>query len=196
MRLNFVPFLILIAFASLTGCQDAETPNPAPDTSTEPGQESPASPENEVPPSGAIISGHASVELRIDRTQVLSGIELVLIPADLEEDIMRIRNERWLILASRFNFNDGYNNLDLTRIGGHAVQHALATTRADAEGTYRFTGIDPGNYLIYGQYKSRYAAGFWLVPVTVESTDDELSIHLTQENMKEIHNRNLRGWGE
>jgi hypothetical protein len=148
----------------------------------------------EPEPEGAVIQGQASVELRIQKKQVLGGIELVLVPEGAAERIITVRNQQWLTKASRFKFNDGYNNLDLNRIGGTAVSESVARTKANADGQYRFVGLEAGNYRLYGQYKSRYASGFWLVPVEITSPEDEIELDLSHENMHEIHNREMRYW--
>ncbi len=187
--------LLLVAtclpLTGLISCSDSqETSAPVPGAPPDAETPQPASiPEHE--PEGAVLEGHASVELRIEKTQILGRIELVLVPEEASEKILTVRNQQWLIKASRFKFNDGYNNLDLKMIGGTAVEEAVARTRADAEGNYRFTGLTPGKYRLYGQYKSRYAAGFWLIPVEITSPDDEITLDLNHENMHEIQNREI-----
>lgn len=172
----------------MTSCQPKEEPQP-PQTET---TVAPQSSENDVPPEGAILKGTGSVELKINRVQILSNIELVLIPDEVAKKIKHVRDDRWLATSSRFSLNDGYNNLDLMAIGGTAVENAAARTRANEAGEFTFHGLEPGAYRLYGQYKSKYATGYWLVPVTIQSEEEELEVNLTHENMEEIYNRQIR----
>lgn len=189
-----VPCLLLI---SLNACSDSEN-SQASATNAQPLEaDAPDIPPADQPePAGASIEGTAQVELGIGKTQVLSGIEIALVAEAAAEKILTVRNQQWLMKASRFKFNDGYNNLDLPMIGGTAVKESLARAKADADGRFRLTGIEPGQYRLYGQYKSRYAAGFWLVPVEVTSMDDAITLNLTDTNMHEFHNREIRRWGD
>ncbi|MEM1159236.1 MAG: hypothetical protein AAGH72_13395 [Verrucomicrobiota bacterium] len=141
---------------------------------------------------GATISGQGTIELRIDVTQFLKGMGLALIPEGVVTELKEIRNKRWLESASRLKFNAGYYYLDLKSIGYFASSKAVQITRSDAEGNYTFTGIAPGQYRIYGQYKSRYAAGYWLVPVEVQSVDDQINIDINNGNLEEIYNREVK----
>ncbi|MEM6885080.1 MAG: hypothetical protein AAF571_08610 [Verrucomicrobiota bacterium] len=142
-----------------------------------------------TPPTGATISGQGTIELRINVTQYLKGMGLALVPESFVPELKEIRNKRWLESASRLRFNAGYYYLDLKSIGYFASTNAVQITKSDAEGKYSFTGVEPGKYRIYGQYKSRYAAGYWLIPVEIKSIDDQISIDINNENLEEIYNR-------
>lgn len=146
----------------------------------------------EPPITGALISGKGTIELRIDVTQKLKGMELALISEDKVESLKEIRNKRWLESSSRLKFNDGYHYLDLKSIGYFASTNAVQKTVTNEEGEFTFSGVASGKYRIYGQYKSRYAAGYWLVPVEVKSVDDKITIDINNENLEEIYNRELR----
>lgn len=142
--------------------------------------------------SGASISGQAIIELRVGIKQYLKGMEIALIPEAAADRLKEIRDERWLEQASRLKFNAGYYYLDLNAIGYYAVQNAVARTKSDAEGKFTFTGIQPGTYRLYAQYKSRYAAGYWLIPIEVTSPSDEITMDINNENLEEIYNRETR----
>lgn len=145
-------------------------------------------PPTPAPSTETSISGTAIIELRSEVKQYLSGLELVLIPASVAPEIRKVREERWRERASRFRFNDGYNNLDLQAIGATAVKNEIARTTVSAEGNYRFKDIKPGSYRIYGQYKSKYAAGYWLVPVTVKKIGESVTVDIHNGNLAEIYN--------
>ncbi len=146
----------------------------------------------EIEKEGASIVGQAIIELNVGVKQYLKGMELVLLPESVAGEIKEIRNTRWLESASRLNFNAGYEYLDLAAMGTHAVTHALDRARTDAEGKYFFHHVEPGHYRIYAQYKSRYAAGYWLIPIHVVSPTDTIKVDINNGNLEEIYNRNLR----
>jgi len=134
------------------------------------------------------ISGKATIVLRSDVEQYLSGLELLLIPDAAAPEIRKVREDRWRERASRFRFNDGYNNLDLQAIGVTAIKHEIARTTVGPEGQYQFKDIKPGAYRIYGQYKSKYAAGYWLIPVTIKKAGDSVKLDIQNSNLAEIYN--------
>lgn len=138
------------------------------------------------------INGQATIELKVGVKQYLKGLELALIPEDLADDLKEIRDRRWLDQASRIKFNDGFFYLDLNSIGYFAVQNAVQRTKADNEGRFAFTSVPSGAYRIYAQYKSRYAAGYWLVPVTVTDPNATITQNINNENLQEIYNREIR----
>jgi hypothetical protein len=144
-----------------------------------------------TPPAAAAepsISGKATIVLRSDVEQYLSGLELLLIPDAAAPEIRKVRENRWRERASRFRFNDGYNNLDLQAIGVTAIKHEIARTTVGPEGQYQFKDIKPGAYRIYGQYKSKYAAGYWLVPVTIKKAGEAVKLDIQNSNLAEIYN--------
>lgn len=156
-------------------------------------EKKPAPPSPPAPPQPAAavestISGTATIELRSEVKQYLSGLELVLIPETAAPELRKIREDRWRERASRFRFNDGYNNLDLQAIGVAAVKKEIARTTVKADGTYKFNGLKPGSYRIYGQYKSKYAAGYWLIPVVIKKAGDSPVIDINNGNLAEIYN--------
>lgn len=179
---RFAPTAWMILACGLAACGPS-TPETPP--AAEAPKERPAPP---VSATGGTITGHATIELRNDRIQDLDGLELVLIPEAAAKAVTDMREERWRLLASRFNFNDGYNNLDLPAIGATAVKHGVARATADAEGRYTFTDVPPGKYRIYGQYKSMYAAGYWLLPVEVKKAGEVLKVDLGNANFAEVFN--------
>jgi len=134
------------------------------------------------------ISGTATIELRSEVMQYLSGLELILIPESAAAELRKVREDRWRERASRFSFNDGYNNLDLQAIGVAAVKKEIARTTVKADGKYQFSGLKPGSYRIYGQYKSKYAAGYWLVPVVIKKSGDSPTVDINNGNLAEIYN--------
>jgi hypothetical protein len=96
--------------------------------------------------------------------------------------------------ASRANYNDGFHYLDLDAIGGVAVARAVRTVQTDLEGRYQIRGLAPGNYLLYAQYRSRYAVAYWLVPLTVKTDTDDLVVDINNSNMKEVFNLKKSQW--
>lgn len=134
------------------------------------------------------VSGTATIELRSDVKQYLSGLELILIPETAAPELRKVREDRWRERASRFRFNDGYNNLDLQAIGVAAVKQEIARTTVKADGTYKFSDVKPGSYRIYGQYKSKYAAGYWLIPVVIKKAGENPVIDIHNGNLAEIYN--------
>jgi hypothetical protein len=144
------------------------------------------------PPPGAVITGQAIIELRVGVKQYLKGMGLALIPESSVAELKDIRNKRWLESASRLKFNAGYYYLDLKSIGYFASQQAVLRAKTDAEGKYSLEGITKGNYRIYAQYKSRYAAGYWLIPVKITSESENITVNINNENLEEIYNRQLK----
>ncbi|MEM6822465.1 MAG: hypothetical protein AAF558_11055 [Verrucomicrobiota bacterium] len=138
------------------------------------------------------IQGIATIELKIGNKQYLKGLELALIPEAVVPKLKEIRNTRWLEEASRFNFGAGYYYLDLNSIGYFAVKNAITRSKTNAKGAYQFTNIPEGNYRIYGQYKSRYASGYWLIPVEITKESKTIRIDINNENFEEIYNRDVR----
>jgi len=143
-------------------------------------------------PARATISGQGMIELRIDVTQYLKGMGLALVPEAAIAELKKIRNTRWLENASRLKFNAGYYYLDLKSIGYFASTNAVQITKSNDKGRYTFKGIAPGKYRIYGQYKSRYAAGYWLIPVEIKSVTDQITVDINNDNLEEIYNRELK----
>ncbi|MEM9444010.1 MAG: carboxypeptidase-like regulatory domain-containing protein [Verrucomicrobiota bacterium] len=135
------------------------------------------------------IKGKATVQLKIKKTpDTLKDIEIALCPASTASEIKAARERGWLRLAHPKRYNDGYENLDLVSIGTAAVKTAVARTKANDEGFYAFYDIDPGEYILYAQYKSKFASGYWVLPVTVEEgmTVDQ---DFNTENFKEVYNK-------
>ncbi|MDX6766149.1 MAG: carboxypeptidase-like regulatory domain-containing protein [Candidatus Methylacidiphilales bacterium] len=136
----------------------------------------------------ATLSGTATIELRSDVKQYLAGLELVLVPEPAAAEIKKVREERWRERASRFRFNDGFNNLDLQAIGVEAIRHEIARATVDASGKYQFKALKPGSYRIYGQYKSHYAAGYWLIPVVIKKAGEAVTLDIHNGNFAEVYN--------
>lgn len=134
------------------------------------------------------IQGKAAIELKIGSTNPLDGLELVLCRPEVEKAVIETRDTKWLENASPRTFGNGYDNLDLHAMGRAALHYEVQRATTDGFGQFSLAGMPPGSYIIYGQYKSRYAAGYWLVPVTVEA-GKVTSLDLSNANMKEIYNR-------
>jgi len=147
-----------------------------------------AEPTPETVASGGLIRGKAIIEMRNEMVKDLAGLELVLVPDDKAREITKVREERWRMLASRFNFNDGYNNLDLNAIGSTAVGLAVAQAKADDAGFYAFSNVPPARYRIYAQYKSMYASGYWLIPVEVKAVGDVVTVDINNDKFAEVYN--------
>lgn len=143
---------------------------------------------------GSLVKGTCTIQLKIGTHQYLSKMGIAVVPEEAEQEITKIRNERWRMLASRGNYNDGLKNLDINAIGGMAVKHAVKTVQTDMEGKYEIRGLPPGNYFLYSQYRSRYAVAYWLVPLTVKSAKDEITIDINNSNMKEVYNIKKDQW--
>jgi hypothetical protein len=141
----------------------------------------------EKPPTGT-LSGRVEIELRSDAKQALPNLAMALCPESIAPEMKHLREERWRETARLYAFNDGYNNLDLKALGQKAVSAAVAEFKSDDKGKFRREGIPPGKYVIYAQYKSKYAAAYWLVPVEVKGGEVS-EVVLTNANMKEIYNR-------
>lgn len=141
---------------------------------------------------GATISGQAVIELRVGIKQYLKGMEIALIPESAAARLKEIRDQRWLEEASRLKFNAGYYYLDLDALGYFAVKNAVSKTKSDAEGKFLLSGLTPGDYRIYAQYKSRYAAGYWLIPVKISTPTDSVKQDINNDNLEEIYNRQTR----
>lgn len=159
-------------------------------TSSLSAQEIEEAPPTEIP--GATISGQAIIELKVGVKQYLKAMEIALIPESKAERLKEIRDKRWLEQASRVQFDAGYYYLDLNAIGYFAVENAVARAKTDDKGNFQFTGISPGKFRIYAQYKSRYAAGYWLIPVEVASPDDSITRDINNDSLEEIYNREIR----
>lgn len=134
------------------------------------------------------VKGHASIVLRTNQKQNLKGMGLLLCPPDTAQKIKTVRNKRWIERSSPRNFNDGFRLLDLNAIGYTAVQNASYRTKSDKKGNFSFTHVKPGDYLLYGQYKGRYAVAYWLIPVTVKADQKEVSVMINNDNIKEVYN--------
>lgn len=170
-------FFLLLALGTFT-----PSPVPAADPAA------PSSPGKPAPVQSQ-VQGTCTIELKLNGTvQYLVGLGIAVVPESAVVDIKRVRNERWLLRASRSNFNDGFNDLDLNGIGGTAVQNALTTTKADEKGKYHFSGLPPGNYRLYAQYHSRYALGYWLAPFKIVRPTDTITLDLNNSNMEEAYN--------
>lgn len=136
-----------------------------------------------------LIKGSATMKLKNQHQSILNQMELVLVPSKKAAEFKAMRDERWRISASRANFNDGYNNLDLNALGLLAVRHSVLRAKTDDKGLFQFESVPVGSYLIYGQYKSKYAAAYWLVPVEIKKVGDVITLNLNESNIKEAHNR-------
>ncbi|MDD5262482.1 MAG: hypothetical protein PHD76_11615 [Methylacidiphilales bacterium] len=151
----------------------------------------PAPPPTPAPipiPTGASVHGQATIEMKKGQIQFLNGLGIAVVPENACAEIKKIRDDRWLMQASRSNFDDGFHNLDLDAIGGTAVAHAVTTLKADAQGRFEIHGLSPGSYRLYAQYKSRYAVGYWLVPVVIKDARQNLAINIGTPNIEEAYN--------
>jgi hypothetical protein len=147
-----------------------------------------------APVTGSLIKGTCTIELKIGTHQYLSKMGIAVVPAKVADEITKVRDNQWRLRASRANWGDGFRNLDLDAIGGIAVKNALQTVTTDMEGKYQIRGIAPGDYLLYSQYRSRYAVAYWLVPLTVKSDKDEITVDINNSNMKEVYNIKKEQW--
>jgi hypothetical protein len=143
---------------------------------------------------GSLVKGSCTIELKIGTHQYLSKMGIAVVPASLEKELTQVRNDQWRMRASRAQYNDGLHNLDLDAIGGLAVKNAVQTVQTDAAGKYQIRGLAPGSYLLYSQYHSRYAVAYWLVPLTVKSDKDEITVDINNSNMKEVYNIKKEQW--
>ncbi len=139
-------------------------------------------------PAGASVHGQATIEMKKGQIQTLNGLGIAVVPENACAEIKKIRDDRWLMQASRANFDDGFHNLDLDAIGGTAVAHAITTLKADAQGRFEIHGLSPGSYRLYAQYKSRYAIAYWLVPVVIKDTSQNLAVNIGTSNIEEAYN--------
>lgn len=157
------------------------------------GQQAPAPPKKAPPPKPGdvlFIKGKASIQLKIKKdSDPLGGLELVLCKPEAAQAVQEARDAGWLKRANPKKFGEGYFNLDLRGTGLAALKFQVARTTANPQGEFSFYDLkEEGDYLMYGQYKSDWAAGYWLVPVTVKK-GTVLEIDLNETNMKEIYNR-------
>lgn len=165
----------------------------APSTAVAP-PPAPAEPGPEAKATGGLIRGQAKIEMRNDTVRELGGLELVLLPEEAAARITQVRNERWRMRASRFNFDDGYNNLDIQAIGATAVSLAVAEAKADESGVFAFPNVPPGRYRLYAQYRSMYAVGYWLLPVEITKIGEVVTLDLNNENFAEVFNYQQKKW--
>ncbi len=135
------------------------------------------------------VEGTARITLRQGYVNPLDGMEVLVCTPAAERPIIEARNAAWLERAPPHNFGDGYENLDLVAIGLRAQDFEVTRGRTDDFGRYQIE-LEPGSYLLYAQYRSRYAAGYWLVPFEV-SENGVTKLDLDNSNMKEIFNRRI-----
>ena len=150
------------------------------------------------------VTGRATIQLKnaTDRTG-LGGMDLVLAPTNLIPEIRRLRMETWRTdglsvtrtpdgeenpVGVRIDFADGYKNLDLKALGQAAANAATHRTKTGTNGEFSFPKVAPGQYALYGQYKSRYAVAYWLMEVPV-SKNQTNRLDLTETNAAEVFNR-------
>lgn len=150
------------------------------------------------------LAGLATIQLKnATAPQKLAGMDLVLAPASLIPEIRRLRMETWRTeglsvkrnangeeepIGVQIDFADGYKNLDLKAMSQAAANAATARTKTGTNGMYVFTNTPPGQYALYGQYKSRYAVAYWLLEVEV-SPGKTNSVNLSETNAAEVFNR-------
>jgi hypothetical protein len=139
-------------------------------------------------PSGSLVSGVGTIELRLGTKQYLSKMGIAVVPAAAEAEIIQVRDDQWRLRASRADYNDGFHNLNLEAIGGTAVKNAIQTVKTDANGKYAIHGLPKGKYVLYAQYHSRYAIGYWLLPITINSDQDTQTVNFSNDNMREAYN--------
>ena len=150
------------------------------------------------------MAGRATIQLRnASYRSDLGGMDLVLAPTNLISEIRRVRMETWRTdgiavtrspdgeenpVGVRIDFSDGYKNLDLRALGQAAANAASFRTKTATNGEFAFTNLPPGNYALYGQYKSRYALAYWLLEIPV-SKGKTNRLELTETNAAEVFNR-------
>lgn len=174
-----IPLLLFCALFALgaVSCRQAETP-PAPAPK----------PVVVADPTAGTLVGGASLVLKQGQSVPLAGLELLVTSPDAAVKVKEVREKRWLETATPRTFGDGYNNLDLQAIGLEAMKYEVTRTKAGDDGKFTVTGLKPGDYLLYAQYKSRYAAGYWIVPFKAEA-GKITTLDLNNDNLKEIFNR-------
>jgi len=182
-KMFFMKNSLILVFCSVVLLTDVGAMGPAPKTL----------PVAEVEKKKELVSpsieGQATMKLRNDFESILNKMELALVPSEKAGEFKIVRDERWRFAASRANFNDGYNNLDLNALGHVAVKYAVKRAKTDEQGLFQFEQVPIGSYVLYGQYKSKYAAAYWLVPIKVSKVGDKIVINLNESNVKEAHNR-------
>jgi len=150
------------------------------------------------------VAGRVSIQLKnASYRSDLGGMDLVLAPTNLIPEIRRLRMETWRTdglsvtrtpdgeenpVGVRIDFADGYKNLDLKALGQAAANAATHRTKTGTNGEFSFPKVAPGQYALYGQYKSRYAVAYWLMEVPV-SKNQTNRLDLTETNAAEVFNR-------
>ncbi|MFQ3671235.1 MAG: carboxypeptidase-like regulatory domain-containing protein [Verrucomicrobiia bacterium] len=142
-----------------------------------------------LPPLQQGLQGTARITLKQGYVNPLDGMEILICTPDAERPIIETRNAAWLERATPRNFGDGYEHLDLVAIGLRAQDFEVTRARTDDFGRYQIE-LPPGSYLLYAQYRSRYAAGYWLIPFTIQA-DHVTPLDLDNANMKEVFNRRI-----
>lgn len=176
-------------------------PNPVREEGPPPPGISPAPAQD---PTAGGVAGRATIQLRnASFRSDLAGMDLVLAPVQLLPEIRRVRMETWRTdglavnrtsdgaenpVGVRIDFSDGYKNLDLVALGQAAANAALYRTKTATNGEFLFPNLPPGNYALYGQYKSRYAVAYWLQEVPVARGQIH-RLELTETNAAEVFNR-------
>ena len=150
------------------------------------------------------LTGKATIQLKNSSYRSdLGGMDLILAPTNLIPEIRKLRMETWRTdglavtrnaegeenpVGVRIDFSDGYKNLDLKALGQAAANAASMRTQSTTNGEFFFSNASPGNYALYGQYKSRYAVAYWLLEVDI-SKDRTNRIDLSETNAAEVFNR-------
>ena len=154
--------------------------------------------------SAGSLVGRATIQLKnASYRSDLGGMDLVLAPTNLIQEIRRLRMETWRTdglsvtrspdgeenpVGVRIDFADGYKNLDLKALGQAAANAATFRTKTATNGEFSFSNVPPGKHALYGQYKSRYAVAYWLLEIEIPKKQPA-RLDLTETNAAEVFNR-------
>lgn len=153
---------------------------------------------------GGNLAGRATIQLKnASYRSDLAGMDLVLAPTNLIPELRKLRMETWRTeglavsrsaegeekpVGVRVDFSDGYKNLDLAALSQAAANAATYRTKTATNGAFNFSSVSPGNYALYGQYRSRYAVAYWLLEAQI-SRGQTQRVDLTETNAAEVFNR-------
>ena len=147
-------------------------------------------------PGGEVRKGAGARVVLLGKIEELEAARRELVAAyqpaaqKLREEIAGLEAKRRAALNSSDNLGQATKSLDrsksdlaakkkdlaslqatmASREGKLVAEHALGETRADADGSFRFAGVSPGEYRLWAIYSENDATDYrWYLPARVES---------------------------
>jgi hypothetical protein len=140
------------------------------------------------PPAGhAVSEPDISVTITMKsgffKTSPVNNIDVFLCHATAAPEIEAVRATGKLLAKQIGDFRGMASDLPFMK--GRAKSHLQQKCTTGPDGTCAFEGVPPGEYIVFAGYSDSPGAGYWLMPVVVESGNPQ-QLDFTTKSLNEF----------